>query len=202
MTTKLSRIPSWVVAVAGGAVVVVATAIFGLGYQQVHSEKVRLAQEAVSARDLADRLWASHLNGDRRANEGDVFRALAIGARFSGNERLAEYAFDRAAVRLRAAVQSTVAAANLDAAPLDVRAVEERVRRGDASAYVEISDVIDDLRNQSIKEIKDLDARAAELGARTRTMDGELALIYAAHVFFNILGLCIVMCKDLPVWRQ
>ena len=147
----------------------------------------------------AFRHFAEFENGDRRANDGDVFRALAIGARSSGDERLAEYAFDGAAVRLRAAVQSTVAAADLDAAPLDVRAVENRVRRGDASAYVEISDAIDDLRNQSIKE---LDDRAAVLGARARTMDGELAFIYAAHVFFNILGLCIVMCKDLPVWRQ
>ena len=117
-------------------------------------------------------------NGDRRANDGDVFRALAIGARSSGDERLSEYAFDGAAVRLRAAVQSTVAAADLDAAPLDVRAVEDRVRRGDASAYVKISDAIDDLRNQSIEKIKEL---------RARTI-GELAFIYAAHIFFNILG--------------
>lgn len=60
---------------------------------------------------------------------------------------------------------------------------------------------IDRLRQGSQSQINGLaeSIRAAE----SRVVSGQTceARIYLAYVFFNLLGLMVTMCKDLPIWK-
>ncbi len=43
------------------------------------------------------------------------------------------------------------------------------------------------------------DIRAAE--SRVESLQARESWVYLAYVFFNLLGLMVTMCKDLPVWK-
>ena len=38
--------------------------------------------------------------------------------------------------------------------------------------------------------------------SRIKSLRSRESWIYLAYVFFNLLGLMVAMCKDLPVWRS
>lgn len=205
MTWKLSRVPSWAVAIAGAALVFLATAIGGIGYEKTSSERAKVASEASSLHARADRLWESHLQGDQRDRAASVFIALALSAPLSEDPKASQYAFDRAAVHLRGAFHSMWAAADLDAAEaarLDVAKAEGNLRRGDITAYNELSAAIDSLKLQSAERINELDEQARAFEIRAEILDDRRSLIYITQVCLNLLGLCLVMCKDLPLWRN
>ena len=103
MTSNLSRIPSSSVAVAGAAVVLVATAIGAIWYQQTTSERARVSAEASSLHARADGLWASHLQGDQRSATAGVFVALALSLRRLEDPSAVKFAFGRAAFHLHGA---------------------------------------------------------------------------------------------------
>ena len=86
--------------------------------------------------------------------------------------------------------------------PAEIAALEDRLGKGDIGGYAPLKAKIDELRLLSQSHLNGISAgiRAAE--ARIERLQGRESWIYLAYVFFNLLGLMVTMCKDLPVWRQ
>ena len=199
MTVKFPRIPSWLVAAVGGGLVLAATAIGATCYQKVSSDRAKLATEASSLKDRADRLWASHMQGDQRETAANVFISLAL----SDGPRTSQHAFDKAAHYLGSALLAMWVAAGDKAAgavPLNVEEAKSNLRQGNLTAYKELSAAIGLFRNKSAGLIKDLDEQADTAKARAMELDARQNFIYFLQVALNLLGLCLVMCKDLPIW--
>ena len=195
----LSKIPSWTVAVAGAAIVIVATATSSILLYETRAD-IRQAQREISEmRRKVDRLWGNHLQADQRSTAANVFFAQALAP--SANR---SFLLQQAAYQLRGAVLSMKVASGEkvpDEVPAEIAAFEKQLGEGDVRGYSSFKQEIDRLRLGSQSRLNGLadDIRAAE--ARIESGQAWESWIYLAYVFFNLLGLMVTMCKDLPVWR-
>ena len=194
-----SKIPSWVVAVAGAAIVIVATATSSTLLYQTRAAVSVAQSEIAEMRRKVDRLWGSHLQADQRSAAADVFFAQALAP--STNR---SFLLQQAAFQLRGAVLSMWAASGEavpDKIPAEIAAFEKQLGDGDARGYASLKKEIDRLRLGSQSHLNGLgdDIRALESSIASEQV--RESWIYLAFVFFNLLGLMVTMCKDLPVWK-
>ena len=115
------------------------------------------------------------------------------------------FLLEQAAYQLRGAVLSMWAASGEsvpDTPPTAVAAADERLRNGDTDGYTSLRSEIDRLRLLSRLHLNGLadGIRASE--TRIESLQASESWLYLAYVFFNLLGLMVTMCKDLPVWRS
>ena len=195
----LSKIPSWAVAVAGGVIVIAATATSTMLLYQIRTDINAMKSEIADTRRAADRLWSNHRQADQRSTSADVFFGQALGSDTSRS-----FLLEQAAHQLRGAVLSMWAASGEpvpDKPPETIAAAERQLRAGDARGYGSLKNEIDRLRLLSQKHINKRagDIRAAE--SRVESLQARQSWVYLAYVFFNLLGLMVTMCKDLPVWK-
>ena len=107
------------------------------------------------------------------------------------------YQLRGAALSMRAASREPVP----DATPEDIAAFEKQLSEGDARGYVSLKAEIDRLRLLSQSRLNALSDEARAAGSRIESWRARESWVYLAYVFFNLLGLMVTMCKDLPVWR-
>ena len=198
----LSKIPSWAVAVTGGAIVIAATATSTMLLHQARLDITAVKSEIAETRNAVDRLWDSHLQADHRSTAADVFFARALESDTS--QKVRSFLFKQAAEHLRGAVLSMWAASGEpvpDKSPETIAAAEQLLREGNTDGYVSLKSEINRLRLLSQTHIngRTADVRAAE--SRVEALQARESHVYLAYVFFNLLGLMVTMCKDLPVWK-
>ena len=197
----LSKIPSWAVAVAGAIIVVTATATSTTLLHETREEITAKKSEIADTRRTVDRRWSSHLQADQRSTAADVFFALALG---EDSEKSRSFLLEQAAQQLGGAVLSMWTASGQpgpDEKPEPIATAEHQLGGGNAKGYVSLKSEIDRLRLLSQTHISKRadDIRAAEL--RVESLQAREYWVYLAYVFFNLLGLMVTMCKDLPVWK-
>ena len=195
-----SMIPSWAIAIAGAVIAIAATAISSTLLYHIQGDIAAIKSEISDARIASDRLWRSHLQADQRSTTADVFLAHALGAEASHQSFLHE----QAANQLFGAVLSMWAASGEpvpDGPPNAIVEAKRQLHEGDVEGYVLLKSKIDQLRLLSQEHINGQadDIQAAE--SRIESLQVRESRIYLAYVFFNLLGLMVTMCKDLPVWK-
>lgn len=198
----LSKIPSWAVAVAGGAIVIAATATSTLLLYQARLDITAVKAEIAETRRAVDRLWNSHLQADQRFATADVFFAQALESDTS--QKVRSFLLVQAAEHLRGAVLSMWAASGEpvpDKPPEAVAAAEHLLHKGDTNGYVSLKSEINRLRLLSQTHINGRAAAIRAAESRVEALQARESHVYLAYVFFNLLGLMVTMCKDLPVWK-
>ena len=196
----LSKIPSWAVGVAGAAIAIVATVTSTTLLYQTRTDIADVRSELADTRSTVDRLWSSHRQADQRSTAADMFVAQALGP---GPGRA--FLLEQAAHQLRGAVLSMWAASGEsvpDTPPAAVAAAEERLRNGDTGGYASLRSEIDRQRLLSRSHLNGLADEIRAFEARIESLQASESWLYLAYVFFNLLGLMVTMCKDLPVWRS
>ena len=196
----LSRIPSWVVAVTGAATVIVATATSSILLQQTKAAIQEAKSKVTDIRSKKDLAWSSHLLADQRSTAADVFIAEALGG--SSN---APFLLNQATLQIRGAVMAMWAATDEempDESPEWLQILEAALLEGNLPAYTGLKSEINKLRLRSQSYVNQLatDIRSAE--SRIESLETQEYSVYMAYVFFNLIGLIIAMCKDLPLWRS
>lgn len=196
----LSRIPSWGVAVGGAAIAIFATATSTILLHQTRTSVTAERSEIAETYRKIDRLWSNHRQADQRSTAADVFFAQAIGEKSSRATLL-----QLAAQHLRGAVLSMWVASGEpvpEQTPVAIAALEAKLSSGDVNGYAPLKAKIDELRLRSQSHLNEMSAgiRAAE--ARIESLEARESTIYLTYVFFNLLGLIVAMCKDLPVWQD
>ena len=106
-----SKIPSWVVGVAGAVIAIVATITSSTLLYQTRGDIAGVRSEIAGKRGTVERLWSSHRQADQRATAADMFLAQAL-APGAGRTFLLE----QAAYQMRGAVLSMWVASGEDVA--------------------------------------------------------------------------------------
>ena len=199
-SVMISRIPSWAVAVTGALIVIMATAISAIMLHGVRQNVEKARSEITDERRKIDRLWSNHRQADQRATTADIFFAEALGEK--SNTR---FLLDQAAAQLRGAVLSMWAASGQevpDDTPKNIETLEGKLRQGDLSAYSGLQSEINRLRLLSASYINQVSSSIHSGESRIETLEARQSAIYLAYVFFNLFGLIVTTCKDLPVWSD
>ena len=194
-----SKVPSWAVAVGGAAIAIIATATSTTLLHQTRANIAEASSEIAESRLAMDRLWSSHVQADQRSASADVFFAQALAP---NPNRV--FLLEQSAYQLRGAVLSMRAASGEpvpDATPEEIAAFERQLSDGDARGYVSLKTEIDRLRLLSQSRLNTLSDEVRTAESRIESWRTKESWVYLAYVFFNLLGLMVTMCKDLPVWR-
>lgn len=195
----LSRIPSWAFAIAGPAIVIIATAITSpLLYQTQESIKQGTAEIAEARREV-DRLWSNHLLAEQKSTAGDLFFAQVKG----GNQN-SGFLYRSAAYQLwKAALLMWIAAGEPEPDDTQEKLLSFRrmLTEGDSNGYDILKSEINRLRELSAQYINKQTAEIRNTQARMQSLNVRETRLYLAYLFFNVLGLMVTMCKDLPVWK-
>ena len=196
----LSKIPSWVVAIVGAAIVVVATATSSTLLHQTRESVQEISKEIAESRRRVDRLWSNHLVADRQSIAGDLLYAQAM----SENGK-PEFILERAAYYLWSATLAMwIASGKHEAETMEEKLLrfKESLAHGDIRGYEQFKLKINQLRELSATNINGHTAELRAAESRIESLQSRESLLYMAYVFFNLLGLMVTMCKDLPVWKS
>ena len=72
---------------------------------------------------------------------------------------------------------------------------------GKVNGYYRLKSEIDRFRELSANYINDQIGVIMPLESIVEALRARESFLYMTYVFFNLLGLMITMCKDLPVWK-
>ena len=177
----LSKISSWTVAVAGAAIVIVATATSSILLHETRVDVAQAQMKVSETRRTVDRLWGNHLQADQRSTAADVFFAQAL---LSSANR--SFLLGKAAYQLRGAALSMRAASGesvSDEVAAEIAAFEKQLGEGDARGYVSLKEEIDRLRLGSQDRINGLADEIRVMEARVEAGRTRESWIYLAYVF-------------------
>lgn len=196
----LSNIPSWAVSVAGAALVAVATAISFILLHDVRDEIAASQERITNLEERIENAWQNHRLGDRRVTSAEIFIADALGGGANSS-----FVLGQAAYNLRGAILAMYSAAGQnvpDQRPARIKKLEESLRRGNLGAYTKLSSEVEQLRRASQAHINGLSKRIDQEEARQRGLNTTEENVYLIYVALNLIGLMMVMMKDLPVWKD
>ena len=202
-----SRIPSWVVGLVGALVVIVATITSAISLHSTRADITSSRSEIATLRDRVDSLWSSHRLADQRSTAADVFLAMALreNRNDASDASTLSVLLDQAAGQLQGAVLAMSAASGEtvpDEPPDDIRNFYAALLSGDLSGYTGLKSEIDRLRLLSQSTINQISTNVSSVELHIDSLEARESTLYMAYVFFNLLGLMITMCKDLPVWKR
>ena len=197
----LSRIPSWLVAVTGATIIIVATTTSSTILHEIQAHIGETVSEISEANSQRDRMWSNHLISDRRSTAADFLFGQALG---SDSNDVRHFLLKRTGYYLRGSLLAMMIAAEVDVAdntPEEIRNLEGEVKRGNVQAFEDFKDMIDGFRLESQRVLNNKASQIRDLQKRMELLRRKESILYLAIVFFNLFGLTVVMCKDLPIWR-
>ena len=195
----LSKIPSWAVAAVGASIVVIATAISSTLLYQIRDSVKEASTEIAETRRGVDRLWSNHLVAEQRSTTGDIFFAQAM-----LQDQNLEFLQERAAYLLWSGAFSMWVASGEpepERTQEKLLAHKELLAQGETSAYSALKGEINRFRELSATYINEQTAKIRAAESSIESLQAYEYFLYMAYVFFNLLGLMVTMCKDLPVWK-
>jgi len=149
-----------------------------------------------------DLLWNNHQLADEREARGEVF----LGAYLSASPGHEEFFLVRAGTSFRGAVLAMIAAADqgerIDELRREVARLEQLMRSDVSTAYAEFKGLIDSLRLQSQRAINAESASVRTFQQNKRAEETRRDRLRLVFVGLSLLGLAMVLLKDLPVWKR
>lgn len=198
------RIPTWAVGLTG-ALTVVASVALGPLFQHGLEEDIRAERGQISQlTESHQQLWGSHTLADQRAASADMMAGFI--AQSGGPPH--QFLLGRTGGHMQGAILAMWAGsgASDDAGGSELEArVGDLLRRlndGDLNAYDEMASILNDLRLASRDAINSRASERTESEVRLQDLEFSHDRIRGWQAGMNILGLVIVLLKDLPIWRR
>lgn len=198
----LSKIPSWVIAVFGAAIIIISTATSSTILHNIRAGVGNGLADIAEANAQFDRMWNSHLMSDRRSSVADSLFGQAL---VSNSVEAKTFLLKQSGYHLRGSLLAMMVAADADISdetPREIDEIEEQLANGEYRAFAKFKEMINQHRLTSQKVLNDKRTMIRELQNSSELLRRQESIVHLAIVFFNLLGLIIVMCKDLPVWRD
>ena len=197
-------IPPWAVGFVGASLVIVSTILSSIVWSGRDDKAKELRQQSEEIGKNIDLMWSNHELADLREALAGQFIGMFV-ASITTTQNGGDFFLSEAGQRLRGAVLAMMVAADQtdedDHLKTTVSGLEQQLRNRDLGAYSNLREVINDLRLQSIQAINELSEQKAALVAQIDDKESGRDRIRIWFVGLNLLGLAIVMLKDLPVWR-
>ena len=185
----LSRISSWTVGLIGALIVLLSAILLSFGIMRL-DEDILQAQDTRNEHSHAiESKWDNHQLGDLREAQADQLLGLALLATSSDAQ---EVLIGRATAFLHGAILAMDVAANN-------RMDEESVR---ALGYEALKDLLNTLRLESRDAINAEAVEKERVETEIERKRSRRSSLRLWAVMLNILGLAVVMLKDLPVWKS
>ena len=198
-------IPSWAVGAFGALLIVVSVALGSvyLRYLDAGLNNTEAGLNRLSA--YADRRMNQHIQAEGRKAMADVMFALAIGAVRDGN-RPDPFLLLRAGESLHAAIRlmwlATPGAEDLEGLASTATYLLIELVDGDLAAYDEMTKILSDQDIRSNEAGREFHKQIAEYETRVQRLHRLADRVRDSQAGLNILGLVIVLLKDLPVWGR
>ena len=197
-----NKIPAWSVTVFGASMVVVSTLIGTLALRNVDHDIQTNSRRITQLNASIQKLWDSHKLADLRAGVGDILAGLIVHV----DRRPHPFLLGRAGGHVEGAILAMWAATGdtTDATDLkcQVNLLRTRLNDGELDAYDSLSDLVNAHRHRSAEAINDRSEQVRQHEERIRSLRLWYNMLQNLQISFNILGLVIVLLKDLPVWRS
>lgn len=154
---------------------------------------------------VADTRWSWHILADRQAATADVMAAFAG---YSAREgvRPDPFLLTYAGSYLQRAIQtmwsSLPSSDEKEPMTSTLQDLLQKLNDGDLSAYFEMSEIHADQGSRSTRAIGELRTEVARFKALVEGLRLRVDWVRGWQAGLNILGLVIVLLKDLPIWRE
>ena len=200
----LSKIPSWTVGLIGALMVLMSVAI-GATMLRKTTHDIAMKSSMVSEyRREIDNKWSNWILAAQRKEAADLYVADELGIPLNANPIRDQFIRDKIAGLLQGAILAMTVASGKqvpDETPSAIQDYMDKLRSGDYSAYRFLLSEINSLEKASQDSIKQLSDNIKLKETEIIDLRNRESMFYMMFVCFNILGLIIVMLKDLPIWK-
>ena len=153
----------------------------------------------------ADNRLRQHLLADSRAETADLMFAIALAFR-RGNQP-DPFLLNRAGVSLREAITTMWLSTpgekeNLEALSSTVEDLQAKLNGGDLAAYAEMIKILADQGVRSNQAMREFRERIEKDEAQITGLRQRVERWRDEQVGLNIIGLVVVLLKDLPIWGR
>ena len=199
-------IPSWAVGAFGASIVVLSVTFGSVWLHDLDTNFNGLQAGFSELNTIADSRLRQHIVADSRAETADLMFALAVA--FQRGNRPDTFLLNRAGVSLRGAITtmwlSTPGAEkeNLEALSSTVDDLRAKLNGGDLNAYVEMTKIFADQAVRSNQAMREFRERTAKREAQMTGLRLRVERLRDGQVGLNIIGLVVVLLKDLPIWGR
>ena len=184
----MSRIPSWIVGVFGALIVLVSTFLLSCRVTKLDEDILQAQAARAEHAQTIESKWDNHQLGDLREAHADQLVGLALLATSSDIQTIL---INRATAFLHGAILAMDAAAR-------TRMDEESVR---GLGYEALKELLNTLRLESRAAINEVAAERQRVEDEINKERSRRSMLRLWTVALNILGLAVVMLKDLPIWK-
>ena len=197
------NIPAWSVGFFGAALVMLSTAISSIRLAQIDA-KIKKKGKACS--DLGEKIDGM-LDAFIRGNTQSISTEMLFGLFLAPNQSPKSSAFLREQIskNLDEVYLTMMLAAGQempkDTLPEELTGFHERIRSGDLTAIRELNGAIDGLRWKSKDALSKLQKTRKNREREIVSLEAKEKRVRHISIGLNLLGLVIVMLKDLPVWK-
>ena len=197
---RASHIPSWLIGLLGTGVILVSTFLSSVISVSIEDSIESLQNAIDDSYRITSTKWENYKSGERRRAFADQFMARIFATPHIETEK---HSVELAVRYLGGAVSAfaTVIGGETDETRSQVQSLEERIRAKDADAYVELTHLIRNLEEKALIAINQVRDERAKLQKEENSNKKKRESVRIWFVALNILGLAIVLLKDLPIWR-
>lgn len=201
----IRAIPSWVVGACGATLVVFSVTLGSVCVRHLDASSNAVEAAIGEVTSILDRRSRQHNLARSRAESADLLAALAVDAVQDGN-RPNLFLVERAGFHLGSAIRMMWVAApgekniELEALSSAVDDLEAKLNGGDLTAYLELTEILADRVIRSNRAIAELRQRIKRHEAQLQASRYRVNRIRDMQAGLNIIGLVIVLLKDLPIW--
>lgn len=197
------NVPSWVVGLVGG-MLVVASVLMNPACIEVLAESVNAERAEISQlTESYQRLWSSHTLAEQRAASANMLGGL-IAQSQPGPPH--QFLLDGTDYHMVGAIDTMWdATGEMERDPVFdacVAELRQRLRDGDVSAYKPMSVMLGRLRSSSRDAMNERAKERRESEIRLQALETRLDSTRRWQATLNIIGLLLVLFKDLPIWRR
>ena len=199
-----NNIPAWFVGFSGAALVLLSIAISSIRSAKIDAE---IKKKRIASLDLGKKI-DGRLDSFIRGNAQSISAEMLFGLFLSPIQSMQASAFlrERISKNLGEVYLTMMLAAGQDL-PKDDTPLEElscfqkRISRGDLTAFRELNGAIDGLRFKAKDALSELNKTRGKREREIASLEAKEKRVRHLATGLNLLGLIIVMLKDLPVWK-
>ena len=185
--------------------VVVSVTVGSVWLHDFDTQRNELQAEISELNAIADRQQRHHIQADETAETADTMVAFALYAVRDG-KRPDPFLVNRAGVYLKRAITtmwvSTVGAERDEALFSTVEDLRAKLNGGDLAAYDEMSKIFNEQAIRSNRAVSEFREEIAEYEAQVMGLWLRVDRVRDSQAGLNIIGLVIVLLKDLPIWGR
>ncbi len=188
-------IPSWVVAVFGAVIVIIATLVSYVSIRGLDKDILKVEGEILEINSEISRLWDSHKLSDSRKYSVDFFTTLLN----SSNNQ--DIVISNIGNYMMGSILAMYTATDEDIPDREPEEID-KLKAGDLSVYSKLNELLESLRRKSAVAINERKRRLDEFEIEKARLERDKNIVSFWYMFLNIMGLIVVLFKDLPIWKS